>query len=91
MDSQIYPLELQLNKANTIETQASFSDLHLSVPNDTVSTKIYHKCDIFYFKSVNVPFLDSDVLHLTEFIILIASNLLEPLDMLQTSTLAIYL
>ena len=30
MVSQIYPPELQLNKANTSDTEAAFSDLHLS-------------------------------------------------------------
>ena len=29
MVSQIYPLELQLNKANTFNTEAIFLDLHL--------------------------------------------------------------
>ena len=28
---QMYPPELQLNKANTSDTEASFFDLHLSV------------------------------------------------------------
>ena len=41
MVSQIYPLELQLNKANTSDTEAAFLDLHLSSSNDIVSTKIY--------------------------------------------------
>ena len=39
--SQIYPSELQLNKANTSDTEATFLDLHLSISNDIVSTKIY--------------------------------------------------
>ena len=39
MVSQIYPSELQLNKANTSDTKAAFSDLHLSISNDKVSTK----------------------------------------------------
>ena len=30
MVNQIYPPELQLNKANTSDTEAPFSDLHLS-------------------------------------------------------------
>ena len=34
MVSQIYPLELQLNKANTSDTEAAFLDLHLSISND---------------------------------------------------------
>ena len=41
MVSQIYPSELQLNKANTTNTEAAFIDLHLSISNDIVSTKIY--------------------------------------------------
>ena len=43
MVSQIYPSELQLNKANTSDTEAAFLDLHLSISNDIVSTKIYEK------------------------------------------------
>ena len=31
MVSQIYPSELQLKKANTSDTEASFMDLHLSI------------------------------------------------------------
>ena len=31
MVSQVYPSELQLNKANTSETEAAFLDLHLSI------------------------------------------------------------
>ena len=41
MVSQIYPSELQLNKANTSDTENAFLDLHLSISNDIVSTKIY--------------------------------------------------
>ena len=47
MVSQIYPSELQLNKANTSDTEAAFLDLHLSISNDIVSTKICDKCDDF--------------------------------------------
>ena len=51
MVNQIYPPELQLNKANISDTEAPFLDLHLSVPNGFVSSKIYDKRD----------FLDGDV------------------------------
>ena len=47
MVSQIYPSELQLNKANTSDTEVAFLDLHLSISNDIVSTKIYDKRDDF--------------------------------------------
>ena len=41
--SQIYISELQRNKANTYDTEAAFFffDLHLSISNDIVSTKIF--------------------------------------------------
>ena len=61
MVSQIYPSELQLNKTNTSDTEAAFLDLHLSISNDIVSTKIYDDRDTFDFEIVNFPFLDGDV------------------------------
>ena len=61
MVSQIYPSELQLNKTNTSHTEAAFLDLHLSISNDIVSTKIYDKRDGFDFEIINFPFLDGDV------------------------------
>ena len=54
----IYPPELQLNKANT---EAPFLDLHLSISNGFVSSKIYDQHDDFEFDIVNFPFLDGDV------------------------------
>ena len=47
MVNQIYPPELQLNKANISDTEAPFLDLHLSVSNGFVSSKIYDKRDDF--------------------------------------------
>ena len=52
----------QLNKASTSDTEASFLDLHLTISEDIVSTKIYDKRDDFDFKTINFPFLDGDVL-----------------------------
>ena len=49
MGNQIYPPELQLNKANTTDIEAPFLDLHLSVANGYVSSKIYYKRDDFDF------------------------------------------
>ena len=60
MVSQIYPSDLQLNKANTSDTEAAFLNLSLSISNDIVSTKIYDKRDDFDI-IVNFPFLDGDV------------------------------
>ena len=59
--SQIYPSELQLNKAHTSDTEAAFLDLHLSISNEIVSTNIYDKRDDIDFEIVNFPFLDGDV------------------------------
>ena len=59
MVNRIYSAELQLNKANSSDTEAPFLDLNLSISNGTVSTKNYDKRDDFDI--VNFPFLDGDV------------------------------
>ena len=61
MVNHIYPSELQLNKVNVSDTEASFSDLLLSISDGFVKTKIYDKRDDFDFDIVNFSFLDSDV------------------------------
>ena len=61
MVNRIYPSELQLNKANVSDTEASFLDLHLSISDGFVKTKIYDKRDDFDFDIVNFLFLDGDV------------------------------
>ena len=49
MVRQIYPAELHVNKANYFYIEAPFLDLHLSVSNGTVSSKIYNKRDDLKF------------------------------------------
>ena len=61
MVNQIYPPELQLNKANTSDTDAPFLSLHMSISNGFVSSKIYDKRDDFDLDIVNFSFLDGDV------------------------------
>ena len=68
MVSQIYSAELQLNKANASNTEAPFLDLHLSISNDIVSTKVYDKRDDFDFEIVNFPFFDDDVPRSTSYL-----------------------
>ena len=51
--SKIYPLELQLNKANSFETDALFLDLHLSILNVFLSCKVNYKRDGFDFEIDN--------------------------------------
>ena len=67
--SQIYPplppppstTELQLNKANSSDTEAAFLDLHLSIVDGFVACKIYDKRNDFDFEIVNFPYLDGFV------------------------------
>ena len=91
MVSQIYPSGLQLNKSKTSDTEAAFLDLHLSISNDIVSTKIYDKRDDFDFKIVYFPFLDGDVPRFSSYDVYFSQliRLLEHLAILLTSTVAI--
>ena len=62
---RIYPTELQLNRANSSDTEAPLLDLNLCISNGTISTKIYDKRDDFDI--VNFPFLDGDVSRRTSY------------------------
>ena len=72
MVSQIYPSELQLNKAHTSDTKGAFFDLHLSITNDIFSTNKYNKRDNFNFEIVDFPFLDGDVPRSTSYPVIIS-------------------
>ena len=63
MVNQIYPPELKLNKDNTSDTEAPFLDLHISISNGFVSTKIYDERDDFDFDIVNFPFFWMAMFH----------------------------
>ena len=69
---QIYPTELQLNRANSSDTEAPFLDLNLCISNGTVSIKSYDKWDDFDFDIVNFPFLDGDVPWRTSYVVYIS-------------------
>ena len=75
MVNRIYPPELQLNKANTSDTEAPFLHLHLSISNVFVSPKIYDKRDDFDFDIVNFAFLDCDVPHSTSYGVYISQRI----------------
>ena len=75
MVNRIYPSELQLNKANVSDTEASFLDLHLSISDGFVKTKIYDKRDDFDFDIVNFPFLDGDVPRSTSYGVYISQRI----------------
>ena len=64
---QIYQSELQLDKANSFDTEAPFLDLHLTISDGFVSSKIYDKRDDFDFDIVNFPFLDGDIPRATSY------------------------
>ena len=51
----------------TTDTEAPFLDLHLSIANGFVSSKIYDKREDFDFVIVNFPFLDGGVPRLYTF------------------------
>ena len=91
MVSQIYPSELQFNKANTSDTEAAFLDLHLSISNGIVSTKIYDKRDDFVCEIVNFPILDGDVPRSTSYGVYISQliHFAKASSMLLASTLAV--
>ena len=59
----IYPSELQLNKANTSDTEISFLDLNIKVFGSNIHTSVYDKRDDFVFTIlvVNFPWLSGVV------------------------------
>ena len=70
MVNQIYPSELQLNKANISDTEAPFLDLHLfGFTLDLFLTALFHPkfminvMTLILILLVKVPFLDGDVTH----------------------------
>ena len=73
------------------DTEASFLDLHSSISDGFVQTKIYDKRDDFDFHIVNFPFLDGDapLRHPMVFIFLSLFDLLECPVMLMTLILVI--
>ena len=77
----IWQVEYTIQGSNLIQlippdTKAAFSDLHLSISNDIVSTKIYDKRDVFDFEIVNFPFSDADVPRSTSFGVYISHPIL---------------
>ena len=93
MVRQIYPTELQLNKANSSDTEALFLELNLSITNGIVSSKIYDKQDDFNFEIVNFPFFLMEMflaLLPMVYIFLSLFVLLECVLMLMTSTTETY-
>ena len=61
MYKQIYPKELELNKANDSDVRAPFLDLNLTITNNRMITSIYDKRDDFNFQIVNYPNLSGNI------------------------------
>ena len=53
----IYPAELQLNKASISDKKTSFLDLNIKVIGSDIHTSVYDKRDDFGFPIVNFPWL----------------------------------
>ena len=79
MVGRLYPPERLLNKAYASDTEAPLLDLHLSILNGFVSSKIYDKRNDFDFDIVNFPFWmrTFHVLPITVFTFLNLFSLLE--------------
>ena len=56
----IYPIELQLSKANTPDKETSILDFNIKVIGNNIYTSVYDKRDDFGFPSVNFPLLSCD-------------------------------
>ena len=59
--SDIYPVELQLNKANTFDKETPSLDWNIKVVDDDIHTSVYDKRDDFGFPIVHFPWLNGDV------------------------------
>ena len=57
----IYPAELQLNKANISDKETSFLDLNIKIIGSDIHTSVYDKRDGFGFPIVNFQWLSGDV------------------------------
>ena len=68
----IYPRELQLNKANTFNKETSFLDLNIKVIGNDIHTSVYDIRDDFGFPIVNFPWLSGDVPRLPSYDIYIS-------------------
>ena len=68
----IYPTELQLNKAITSDKETSFLDLNIKVFGSDVHISVYDKRDDFGFPIVNFPWFSGDVPRLPSYVVYIS-------------------
>ena len=75
MVNHIYPSELQLNKANVSDTEASFLDLHFSISDGFFKTNIFNKRNDAEFDIVYFLFLNGDVPRSTSYGVYISQRI----------------
>ena len=68
----IYPTELQLNKAITSDKETSFLELNIKVVGSDVHISVYDKRDDFGFPIVNFPWFSGDVPRLLSYVVYIS-------------------
>ena len=68
----IYPTELQLNKAITSDKETSFLDLNIKVVGSDVHISVYDKRDDFGFPILNFPWFSGDVPRLPSYVVYIS-------------------
>ena len=57
----IYPSEMVLNKTNTLDDEATFLDLDITIVNNKFTTTVYDKRNDFGFKVISLPHYGSNV------------------------------
>ena len=75
MVNHILPSELQLNKANVSDTEASILDLHFSISDGFVKTNIFNKRNDAEFDIVYFLFLNGDVPRSTSYDVYISQRI----------------
>ena len=68
----IFPTELQLNKAITSDKETSFLDLNIKVVGSDVHISVYDKRDDFGFPIVNFPWFSGDIPRLPSYVVYIS-------------------
>ena len=58
---EIFPTELELKRENTSDLEATFLDLHLSITDGKIETKLYDKRNSYSFHIVRFPYKSSNL------------------------------
>ena len=77
MVGQIYPTELQLNKANSSDTEAPFLDLNLSITNGIVSSTISHFLMEIFLALLPMVYIFLSLFVLLEYVLMLMTSTTE--------------